>query len=106
MNNQCRSAIAENGVAVISPIHVFVHDLCLRLALCVNGDILHVAGVVAFGILQSVLFIIGIEMRAGRLEIGWIALRILVDVDGMFSRWQIVQVELDHHALFPLIHKR
>src|SRR5207247_4804404 len=63
-------------------------------------------GVVAFGILQSVLFIIGIEMRAGRLEIGWIALRILVDVDGMFSRWQIVQVEPDHHALFALIHNR
>ena len=54
MDKQRRSPIAENGVAVISPIHVFVHDLCLRLALCVNGDILHVAGVVAFRILKPV----------------------------------------------------
>ncbi len=105
MDNQRRPPIAENGVAVISPVHISVDDPSLRLAVSVHGEVLHVASMMTFKILKSVLLVVGIEMRASRLEIWWIALRILVDVDGMLSRRQIVQVELDHHAI-ALVHKR
>ena len=103
--NQRRSTIAENGVAVISPVHIFVDDPRLRLAASVHGDVLHIASVMTFRTLKSVLLVVRIEMRAGRLEIWCIALWILVDVDGMLSRRQIVQVEFDHHAI-ALVHKR
>ena len=93
-------------MAGISPTHVFIDDLSLRLALCVNGEVVHVAGMMAFGIFQPMLFIVRIEMWASRFEIRRIALCVLVDVDGMLSGRQIVQVELDHHALFSLVHKR
>ncbi len=105
MDNQRRSPIAENGVAVSSPVHVSVEHPRFRLAISVHGEVLHVARVVAFRILKPVLLVVRIEMGASRLEIRGISLWILVDVDGVFSRRQIMQVELNHHAI-ALIHKR
>lgn len=99
VDNKRRSAVAENGVAVSSPIHIFVDDLRLGLAIGIHSEILHIAGVMTLGILKSVLLVVRVEMGAGRLEIWGIALCILVDVNGMLSRRQIVQGELDHHAL-------
>ena len=105
MDNQCRSPIAENGVAVLFPIHISVGYLRFRLAVSAHGEVLHVAGMMAFWILKPVLLAVRIEMGAGRFEIRGITPCILVDVDGMLSRRQIMQVELDHHTI-ALIHQR
>jgi hypothetical protein len=53
--------------------------------------------VVAFGILQPVLLALGIKVRAGRLEIGGIALGVLMDVDAVLAGWKIVQAELEDY---------
>ena len=62
MDNQCRSPIAENGVAVGSPIHVSVHQIRFCLSASVHREILHVARVVAFRIFEPVLLVVRIEM--------------------------------------------
>ena len=49
----------------------------------------------AFGILQAVLLVVGIEMRAGGFEVGAIALGILMEVDGVFARRKTVEVKLE-----------
>src|ERR1039458_10721174 len=53
----------------------------------------------ALGILQPVLFAAGIEMGAGGLEVRWVALRFLVEMDGMFVRRQVFQRQLYFHTL-------
>ena len=105
VNHQRSSTVAENGVVVIPPIHVFVDDLRFRSAVCVHGEIWHIPGVMALGIFQSMLFVVRIEMCTGGFEVRWITLRILVDMDGMLAWRQIVQVELDHHPV-GLVHER
>src|SRR5947209_4830257 len=49
----------------------------------------------AFWILQTVLFAVRIEVAARGLEVGTVALGILMNMDGVLSRRQILQVELD-----------
>ena len=100
MDDQRRATVAEDGVAITwSPIHIFIDDPGLRLAISVHGDVLHIASMMTLRILQSVLFVVRIEVRAGRFEIWRVALWILVDVNGVLSWRQIVQVEFDHHAI-------
>ena len=53
----------------------------------------------AFRIFQSVLFVLGIEVPAGRLEIGSITLRRLVHVNGVLTRRQILQIEVQRHTI-------
>ena len=48
----------------------------------------------AFGILQAVLLGFGIEMRAGRFEVGGIALGVLMKVDGVLAGRKIMKAEL------------
>ena len=106
MDHQRGAAIAEDGMAVTwSPIHIFVDDTRLRFAISVDGEVWHIAGMMTFGILQAVLLVVRIEMRAGRFEIWRVTLWILVDVDGVLSGRQIVQVELHDHAI-ALVHER
>ena len=59
----------------------------------------HVAGVCAFGILDSMLLVVRIEMRAGGLEIRCIALRIDVHMDGMLAFGKILQIQFDLDAV-------
>ncbi len=40
-----------------------------------------------------------IEVRSGRLKIRWIAFRHLVNVQGMFARRQIGDIQLDVHSM-------
>ena len=100
MDDQRCAAIAEDRVtAVILPIHIFRKDLRLRHAIRAHGNVLYVAGMVTFRILKAVLLAFGIEMRASGFEIWRIAFCVLVNVDCVFSRRQIMQVELDYHPL-------
>src|SRR5580700_7770283 len=58
-----RAAVAEQRVAIGTlEGNVFVHEADLGPAFGVDRKILHVAGVVAFGIIESVFFVFGIEM--------------------------------------------
>ena len=61
----------------------------------VNQEVLHVAGVMAFGIVESVLLVFGIEMRPGRFEVGSLALWVLMEVNGVLARREITKVKLE-----------
>jgi hypothetical protein len=59
--------------------------------------------VVAHGILKAVLLVLGIEVRTGGLEVGWIAEGFGVYVDAMLADGKIFEVNLDGElALFLL----
>lgn len=98
MNHQRRPAIAEQRMAVVAERDVLVHDLELGCALSVYGEVVHVASMVAFRILQAMLFTLRIEVRAGGFEIRRIALWFLMKVQRVLSRRQAVEAELHGHA--------
>src|SRR5580692_1709306 len=100
MDDQRSSAIAEQRVAVgaISKDHVIVSQLELGRTLFVDAEVHHVAGVVAIGILQAVLFSVGIEVRARRLEVRTIALGVLMKVNAVSARRQVMQIKVEPYA--------
>jgi len=98
VNHQRRPAIAEQRMAVVAERDVLVHDLELGCALSVYGEVVHVASMVAFRILQAMLFTLRIEVRAGGFEIRRIALWFLMKVQRVLSRRQAVEAELHGHA--------
>ena len=100
MNDQRSPAIAKKGVAVgsISQDNIIVSQLKFRDALIGDAEIHHVACVMSVGILQTVLFSIGIEMRASGLEIWTVALSSLMKMDPVSPRRQTVQVEVESNA--------
>jgi hypothetical protein len=61
---------------------------------------------VAFGILETVLLALGIEVPAGRLEVGAFAFGNLMEVNGMDSGREIVEFDLEGNArsLIPQDH--
>jgi hypothetical protein len=99
VDDDAGAAVAEQGMAIGAFVgDVFVHEAEFGLAFGVDGEVVHVAGVMAFGILQSVLFGVGIEVRAGGFEVGGFALGILVNVNGVFAGRKIMEVELEAGA--------
>ena len=52
----------------------------------------------ALRIVEAVLLAGGIEVAPGGLEVGRIALRLLMEVDGMNSGRQTLEIELHFHA--------
>ena len=69
-----------------------------------DSDVLRkVAGVVAHGILKAVLFVLGIEVWAGGLEVRGVAQGLGVDVDGMLADGKILEVELDDEPALCLL---
>jgi hypothetical protein len=98
MNHDCGASVGEERVRAVRESDVFVLDACVRFSFHIHREVQHVSGMVAFGILQPVLLTVGIEVWACGLEIGSIALGILMKVDGMLAGWKVVQVELKRHA--------
>jgi len=90
-----RAAVAKERVGAVTEGYIFVFHGGIGFAFHVDSEVQHVAGVVAFGVLESVLLAFGIEMRARGLEVWPIALWILMKVDGMLARGEIVQVKLE-----------
>src|SRR6185312_485493 len=86
-------------MVVIAECHIRIVDGCFCRSICADSEVLHIAGVMAFGILQAMFLVVWIEVAASGLEIWSIALRILVDMDRMLSRWQILEIEFDLHTL-------
>ena len=103
MDDDGSAAVAEERVGAIAESYVFVLEFRVGFAFGIDGEVLHVAGVMAFGILQAVLLGVGIEMRAGGFEVGGIALGVLMKVDAMFAGREIVKAELeaDPRSLLP-----
>src|SRR6266498_606730 len=74
VNNKRGATIAENGMAVIFPSNISVDDLGRRFSGRVHSKVLHIASMMTLRIRKSVLLVVRIEVRTGRLEIWWIAL--------------------------------
>ena len=72
-------------MAVFAERDVFILRFEMRFSIRADREIGIVAVVVAFGILQSMLLAIGIEMGSRGLEVRGIALRVLMKVDGMYA---------------------
>src|SRR5579863_803876 len=100
MDDQRSSAIAEERMVVgsVSEDDVIVSQLELGRALFIDAEVHHVAGVVAVGILQAVLFSIGIEVWARRLEIRTIALCVLMEVNAVSAGRQVMQIKVEPYA--------
>src|ERR1700731_2648296 len=90
-------------MAVFAERDVFILRFEMRFAIRAHGEVGVVAVVVAFGILQSMLLAIGIEMGSRGLEVRGIALRVLMKVDGVYASGQILEIGLhsDSCAGFP-----
>jgi len=95
VDNDGGAAVAEERMGVGAEGYIFVLEFGVGFAFGVDGKIFHVAGVVAFGIIESVLFGVGIEMRTGGFEIRGIALGILMEVNGVHAGGEIVKVQLE-----------
>jgi len=66
-----------------------------------DGDVLReVARVVAHGVFEAVLLVVGVEVGAGALEVRAVAEGLGVDVDAVFTYGEVLEVELDLNALF------
>ena len=98
MDDDRRAAVAEQRLWAVAEIDVIVLKLGVGDASGVHLDISHVAGVMAFGIVESVLLAVGIEMRARGLEVWTIAFGILMKVDRVFAGREIMKVQLDDYT--------
>jgi hypothetical protein len=98
VDDDCGAPVGEERMRPFAEGHVFVLDTRVRFSLRTNGEVQHIAGVMAFRILESMLFAVGIEVRAGRLEIRSIAFRVLMKVDGVLAERKIVQLQLEGDA--------
>jgi len=93
------ATIGENRIAARKFVgNIFVHELEMGLAFGVCGEVLHVAGVMAFGILQAVLLACRIEMRAGGFKVRRFTLGILVNMDRVLARRQVVESQVEADA--------
>ena len=91
------AAVAEQRVLAVEG-HVQVLNGCTGAAFCVDDEVLHIASVVAFRIIESVLLAFRIEMGTGRFKIRGIALGVLMKVDSVFAGRQIVKHEFEADA--------
>jgi hypothetical protein len=92
------AAVAEQRVRAFAESYVLVLHGCIGIAFCIDGKVPHIAGVVAFGIIESVLLAFRIEMRASGFKVRAIALWVLMKVDGVLARRKIVKVKLEADA--------
>src|SRR5260370_3474873 len=106
MHYQRRAATGKYRVRTITQRYARSDDRGLGFAFGVGGKVGYVARVRTFRVLQSMLFAIRIEVRAGRLEVRHITLCILVNVDGVLARREVVQVQRDLDAIRSLGQRR
>src|ERR1019366_5851761 len=100
VNHQRSAAVGEQGVGFAAGSQ---HDRVilyrgLRGAVGLHREIGHVPGMMAAGIEHAVLLVVRIEMRTGRLEVGRIALGVLMEVQRVLAGRQVLYVELDFDA--------
>src|ERR1039457_4173070 len=93
MDDERGASVAEQRMAVAAKRDVFIFNLEMGFAVGADREVGIVSGVMAFGILQAMFLSIGIKMRPGGLEVGGVALCVLMKVDGMFAGWQILKIQ-------------
>src|SRR5262249_1517626 len=98
VNNDRRAAIAEQRIRTFAERDILILELTAGLPVCIDAEIRHVASVVAFGVLQAVFFGTRIEVRSSRLKIRPFTLRNLMEMNGMLSGRQVVEIELNTHS--------
>ena len=94
VDHQRRAAVRENRVISVAHVDAGICHSGFRLTLGIDREILHVACMVPGGVVEAVLFLIGIEVAAGGGE-GRFTLGILVDMDGVFALGKVHQVQFD-----------
>src|SRR5581483_3988518 len=82
---------------IVIQIYPLIYDGELCCAVWLDCEIFHVPRVRALGIVQPVLFHIGIEVATSGSE-GRLAFGRLMDVDGVLSGREILEIELDFYA--------
>ena len=95
MDDQRCASVAEHGVGVGAEVYILVLELPSGFAFRIDTEVRQVAGMVALGIFQTVLFPLGIEMRAGRFEIRCIAFGILMEMNGVLAGGKTVKMKLE-----------
>ena len=85
-------------MAVVAQVDIFILHAKFCFAVLAHGEIRVIAGVMAFRIVEAVFLVIRIEMRPRRLEVRRFALGILMEVQGVLTGRQILQIELHPYA--------
>jgi hypothetical protein len=98
MNHERRATAGEDRIGPSANRYAFVRHGGFRGPIGRNGEVVHVAGVWALGILQAVLLVLRIEMPPGRREIRRITLGRLMDMNPVFASWKILQIQRDGNA--------
>lgn len=93
------SAIAEKRMTVAAKIHILTKQFHRRLALRINREVVHVAGVMPIRILQPVLLAIRIKVRPCRFEVRSLALGHRMKMDCVLPRSHVVKRELHVYTL-------
>ena len=96
----CGAAIAEERVSVGAEVYIFIGEPDFSFSVGAYGEVGHVAGMVAVGTVKAVLFAVRIKVRACGFEIGRVAFRVLMEVDCVFARREIFEVELQAYSAF------
>lgn len=106
MNDQRSSAVAENGVRTSTHRYIGSDRCFLRGPVGCYRKVLHIAGVRALRVLQPVLLLLRIEMPARRRESWNLALRVLMNMNGVLAGRQILQIQCDLHSIRAIRGKR
>ena len=88
----------EYGSAARVKHNVVILHGRFRRAVFLDGDVRQVAGVMALGVLKTMLPAGGIEVGPGRFEVGRIALGILMEVHRVLAGRQVVERQLYFHT--------
>ena len=96
MDHQCGSTIAENGILRCPKRQVRVsNNHVLGFAIVIDDEIRYVSRVWTLRVIKAMLLAFRIEMRAGGFEVRGIAPGILVNMQGMLTGRQIVNIQFD-----------
>ncbi len=95
--------LREQRVRTVFESHIAIFQLDIGFAISADREVLHIPGMVAVGTIEPVLLALGIEVSARRFEVGPLAFRNRMEVDGMLSGSQIVEFEFegDARSLIP-----
>ena len=103
VNYDSRSAVSEQRVSVAAEIYIFIRKPHFSFSVGAHCKVGHVTRMVAIGTVKAVLFAVRIKVRTRGFEIGHIAFRILVEVDGVLARRKIFEVKLQAHTAFLVL---
>ena len=99
MDDDAGPSRLEKRVLAFAQNHQGCRDVDRRRSVGLDGDIGQIARMRPFGVLETVLFPERVEVSSRRLEIGRMAFCNLMDVKGMLTGWEILDIELDSNPV-------